>query len=78
MGVWWDADVAVYALLEPIQRWNERTDEDDAPPTASTRHEVQSYFSTSGNGGPEAAQGLLRNVLVRHFGDDLVDGCEYS
>jgi hypothetical protein len=77
----WNADVAVYALLEPVQRRDERSDEDDEDdeaPTTPDEHLAQTYFSTSGKGGPEAAQGLLRDVLVRHFGNDLVDGCEYS
>jgi hypothetical protein len=81
-------DVAVYALAEPTTLWDERDNPDSmdldgggpipgVEPSIDTEHAVQSVFATYEKGGPEHPEGLLRDVLLRHYGDDMLECCCY-
>jgi len=79
-------DVAVYSLTEPTALLDERDNPDfmgpdgpnfDVDPSIMTEHSVQSFFSTYAKNGPYRPHGPLRDVLQRHFGDDMLEGCAF-
>ncbi|WP_461033809.1 hypothetical protein [Streptomyces mayteni] len=82
-------DVAAYALAEPATIWDERDNPDFMDPDGGgpipgvepiiyTEHHVQSVFATYTKRGPSRPEGPLRDVLRRHFGDDMLECCAYS
>ncbi|MDT0346029.1 hypothetical protein [Streptomyces litchfieldiae] len=76
-------------MAEPTTLWDERDNPDymdpdgggprrGVEPVIETEHAVQSLFTTYGKGGPDRPEGLLRDVLLRHYGDDMLEGCTYA
>jgi hypothetical protein len=82
-----DPEVAVYSLAEPTTLRDERDNPDfmgpdgpnfDVDPVVMTEHSVRTVLATYAKNGPSRPHGPLRDVLLRHFGDDMLECCAFD